>query len=509
MMRAILFYLFSFIVLTFYGVEVCPYLEKITLQQLAVNQFIFFLPAYLIRTRLIKGFVEPMEYTLQPKRQIIIDVGLFLFIGFGLTFYNFIVYGYELFTTTGNALISGLKVVLGTATFGFFTSLDLVLERERRIFIRLAHSGEYHRQTRSFFSLPRKFTLVAILGGFFIVLTLLLMIIKDFKWLSNNIRPKGMEEAQAAVIFEIFFVVGIVFILGINLIISYSKNLKLYFNNETRILEKVAEGDLESFVPVITNDEFGLIASHTNSMIEALREKKRIQNIFGKVVSPEIARRILEQANHEDGLGGQRQNLVILFSDIVDFTSLTEKSNPEVLVKDLNLYFSEMVRIINDHGGLVDKFIGDGILVIFGLEQSDGAVDQAVNASIAMQEAMSDLNNSISIPIEIGIGLHKGDVIAGIIGSPDRHEFTFIGDAVNTASRLERITRALKTPVLVSSSIYKELSKELLALPWEDFGEQALKGKESGISVYGLGRSSFQRKAKGLKHDLSEEHVEL
>ncbi|HEO65656.1 MAG TPA: hypothetical protein ENI73_07280, partial [Spirochaetes bacterium] len=404
-MRAILFYLSSFLVLTFYGVEVCPYLEKITFEQLAINQFMFFMIAYLIRIGLIKGIVEPSDYTSQPRKQIMIDISLFLFIGFGLTFYNFIVYGYELFSTTGNALLSGLKVILGTVAFGFFASLDLVLERERRILFALAQSNEKHRPISGFFSLPKKFTLVAILGGFFIVVVLLLMIIKDFKWLSNNVGLTGIKEAQSAVIFEILFVIGIVFVLGINLIFSYSKNLKLYFQNETNILEKVAGGDLESFVPVITNDEFGLIASHTNSMIEDLREKRRIQDIFGKVVSPEIAKRIYEQSNDEDRLGGQRQNLVILFSDIRNFTSLTEKNDPEVLVRDLNLYFSDMVRIINDHGGLVDKFIGDGILVIFGLEHPDGVINQAVKASVSMQEAMADLNNRVSIPIEIGIGI--------------------------------------------------------------------------------------------------------
>ncbi|HEO66400.1 MAG TPA: adenylate/guanylate cyclase domain-containing protein, partial [Spirochaetes bacterium] len=159
-----------------------------------------------------------------------------------------------------------------------------------------------------------------------------------------------------------------------------------------------------------------------------------------------------------------------------------------------------------DHGGLVDKFIGDGILVIFGLEHPDEVINQAVKASVSMQEAMVDLNDRVSIPIEIGIGIHKGDVIAGIIGSPDRHEYTFIGDAVNTASRLEGMTKSLKASILVSSNIYNGLSEDLLALPWENFGEQALKGKESNILSYGINKSFFQKERKGVSHNPSIEN---
>jgi adenylate cyclase len=317
-----------------------------------------------------------------------------------------------------------------------------------------------------------------------------LLIIKDFQWLIQNIELKGVMFAQESVIKEVSYVIVLFLVLVGNIILSYSKNLRLYFEMETSILKKVSDGQLEHYVPVVTGDEFGLIASHTNQMIDGLREKDRIKQLFGKVVSPEIARRFLDQGEEHIKLGGTRQNLVFLFSDVRNFTTMTEENDPEVLVHRLNEYFTEMVSVILSQKGLIDKFIGDGIMAVFGLEDSNDAVNQSVRAAVDMQRAVDRLNQQPGLPIQIGIGIHSGDVIAGLMGSLDRLEFTFIGDAVNIASRLEGLTKNLGASILVSPSIYDRLSHDTTDLPWESFGEHPLNGKREAFPIFGIRRNS-------------------
>jgi class 3 adenylate cyclase len=173
-------------------------------------------------------------------------------------------------------------------------------------------------------------------------------------------------------------------------------------------------------------------------------------------------------------------------SDVRNFTTLTERTDPEVLVHDLNRYFSEMVEIIRREGGLVDKFIGDGILAVFGLDDPEHASKRAVRTALEMQAAVMKLKLELSIPIEIGIGIHRGEVIAGNIGSTERMEFTFIGDAVNTAARLEGLTKGLGASIVISSAIHSELAGNAAKLPWKHFEKQVLKGKTEMVSVYGI-----------------------
>jgi adenylate cyclase len=295
-----------------------------------------------------------------------------------------------------------------------------------------------------------------------------------------------MARARGAVLLEVSFVMAILTLLTINLIVSYSRNLKLFFDKETTVLDMVTRDDLEGYVPVLSRDEFGLIADRTNFMIDGLRERRRVKNVLGKVVSPEIARRLLAPGDGNIPLGGTRRNVVILFSDIRNFTTMTERMAPEALVQILNRYFSTMVEIILNEGGLIDKFIGDGILAVFGLDEPRDASRRAVKAALAMQRAVGTLSTDGAEPLEIGIGVHRGDVIAGAIGSPERLEFTFIGDTVNIASRLEGLTKVLQAPILVSSSIHDDLGEESAGPVWKPFGPQTLKGRNEPVSVFGL-----------------------
>ena len=169
-----------------------------------------------------------------------------------------------------------------------------------------------------------------------------------------------------------------------------------------------------------------------------------------------------------------------------DFTFASETLTPEQIVTNLNIYFSRMVEIVHQNNGIVDKFIGDGMLAYFGLEDNEQAAARALRSAVQMQKAMEDVNKKLSSPFKIGIGLHSGEVIAGKIGSDEKLEFTVIGDVVNTASRLESLNEALDTAILISDVIHNRLTLSELMLPWIDMGEQVLKGKRRAVKVYGV-----------------------
>jgi adenylate cyclase len=192
--------------------------------------------------------------------------------------------------------------------------------------------------------------------------------------------------------------------------------------------------------------------------------------------------------NHQVELGGDKLPVTILFSDIRGFTSISEQLEAQELVALLNEYFTEMVDIVMDHGGVVDKYIGDAIMVIFGAPVP-GANDalNAVRAALAMRESLARLNTRLEARgaqiIRTGIGIHSGEVIAGNIGSERRMEYTVIGDAVNLASRLESSTKDLGADLVISEATYALTRDHIVARP---LGTISVKGREQPVDVYAV-----------------------
>jgi len=476
MLRSGLFALFSVVVLTFYGMEVCPFLESLGYGSLAVTLVGAFLIPLLARAALMDRVVHDAPERTRVRNQLVMDLGVFVLSGCLLTIHNSVRFGFP--------LGSGLKLLVGSVLMGVYASVDLALETDRRLVQAATGRGE-SLGAHTFRSMARVFAAVALgvlilMGG-----VIILIIMKDVAWLVT-LEPDQLRYGQRAVMAEVVFVVVVLVLLTGNLIFSYSRNLRVHFENQTVILDRVASGMLDRYVPITGSDEFALIASHTNQMIDGLREKATIQEVFGKVVSPEIARRLLANGVGGLKLGGSRRTLVIMFSDIRNFTTFSENHEPEEVVKLLNEYLSRMVKIIREHGGLVDKFIGDGILAVFGLDDAHQASDRAVRAAVQMQRATEALAQEMNAPLAIGIGVHRGDVIAGNVGSVERLEFTFIGDAVNTASRLESMTKTLQSPIIVSNAILADLATEVKTYPWVELGEHELKGKKDKMPLSGL-----------------------
>ena len=222
-----------------------------------------------------------------------------------------------------------------------------------------------------------------------------------------------------------------------------------------------------------------------NDAIAHARERATLRNAFGGYVSPQIMDEILA-GNIQPGLGGKRQRICILFSDIRNFTTRSEFMAPEALIDMLNRYFSEMTQSVHAQGGTVDKFIGDGMMCFFGAPQPlERPAQSAVAAARDMLARLERLNATFKEqgiePITIGIGLHVGDAVVGHVGSDDRHEYTVIGDAVNTASRIEGLCKSVGNPLVISRDVWAEIDNRENFTP---LGEHAVKGRSS-VEVYG------------------------
>lgn len=190
-------------------------------------------------------------------------------------------------------------------------------------------------------------------------------------------------------------------------------------------------------------------------------------------------------------LGGQRVTATLVATDLRGFTAMTERLTPEETIEQLNAYHGAMHEVLDAHGGVLDKFLGDGALVVFGSGAGEGGASAAAAAALACGRAMlarlvllnAERAAAGQPALAMGIGIHTGEVIAGNIGSERRLEATVIGDAVNTASRLESLTKEAGVPLLVSAATVALLGRDA---GLEDLGLMAIRGKVEPLHVYGL-----------------------
>lgn len=225
-------------------------------------------------------------------------------------------------------------------------------------------------------------------------------------------------------------------------------------------------------------------AQMANFMLEG-QDKRRLRKLFQRYVDDDVIQKILEMPE-ELALQGERRRVAVLFSDIRGFTSRSEGEAAENVVAHLNLYFEAMVDAIQKNHGMVDKFIGDGIMAIFAVPLDDPeAAYHAVQAAEAMLEGLDSVNQTLAVdgidPIGIGVGIHTGEAVVGNIGSPKKMDYTAIGDVVNTASRIEGLTRKLDAQILISQATYQALDGRI---PAEFLGAQQVKGKDELVPIY-------------------------
>jgi adenylate cyclase len=224
-------------------------------------------------------------------------------------------------------------------------------------------------------------------------------------------------------------------------------------------IKKVAAGQLDVELPKTPNAEYTDLVSSFNSMIEGLQERDRMRHSLGRIMDPKIAEILIKE---NPRVGGLRREATILFCDIRNYTTLCEQMNADELQVFLNEYWKETVEIFMEEEGTIDKFHGDGVCVIFGapsLHVDDPL--RAVRAAWKLIQNVEKLNQrretQRKIPIQIGIGIHNGEVIAGHIGSERRMDYTVVGDVVNVAARIEELNKKFGTTILISDNVYEKV----------------------------------------------------
>ena len=250
----------------------------------------------------------------------------------------------------------------------------------------------------------------------------------------------------------------------------------------TGIPQHIFKGFLLFLTGVVTGLVTRQIRKRILSSFSVMEERNRISRTFGEYVSPEVMGKLLDL---KPDLRSENKNVCVMFLDIRNFTGFAEKRSPEEVVQYLESLFEFMIEIVNRHHGIINKFLGDGFMAVFGAPLSDGKdCENALEASREILERVhKEVESGNILPTTVGIGLHAGEAVTGSIGSALRREYTVIGDVVNLAARIEKLNKNFDSELLISEIVWQAVSGDNNAVP---MGQVQVKGREQSIQVYQL-----------------------
>jgi adenylate cyclase len=244
--------------------------------------------------------------------------------------------------------------------------------------------------------------------------------------------------------------------------------------------ERVGRGDLDVRVPVVSSDETGELTRSFNRMVSGLKERERLHQAFGMFVDPGLAERVLRDGTD---LAGEEVEVSILIMDVRGFTSFAERAAAHDVVARLNDLYEQVVPVVVAHGGHANKFVGDGLLAVFGApERYPDHADRAAGAALEIARVVKARYDGA---LRVGIGVNSGHVIVGTIGGGGRLDFTVIGDPVNTAARVESATRQTDDDVLITGATRALLSGT--RENWQPRPPIPLKGKTQSVDLFAPG----------------------
>lgn len=285
----------------------------------------------------------------------------------------------------------------------------------------------------------------------------------------------------------ILFSLAVLFI-AIILIRIFSNGITNPIKELVAASSKIEHGEFELDIKPRTQDEIGLLTSSFVQMGKGLAEREKLMISFSKFTNKTIAQKA---ASGELTLGGENRNATIFFSDIRSFTAMSEKMQPNEVVEFLNVYMTKMVECVNKTNGVVDKYIGDAIMAVWGAPESSGSPAQdalnAVSAALMMRLSLFNYNKERAakglLPVKIGCGINSGPVVAGQIGSEERMEYTVIGDAVNLASRTEALNKPFATDILITENTYNLIKDHIIV---QEMPGVHVKGKTDAIKMFAV-----------------------
>lgn len=277
----------------------------------------------------------------------------------------------------------------------------------------------------------------------------------------------------------------IVINLAIFILFFFSKSLSNPIKRLAVAAEEIKQGNFEVAIKRTTRDEIGDLTESFSEMATGLAEREKMKDALTKFTNPEIAELALKG---ELKVGGERKHAAVFFSDIRSFTAISEKLEPEEVVEFLNEYMTRMVACVNQTKGVVDKFIGDAIMALWGAPISHGNdTENAINGALMMRKELMEFNmgrgGDKKPIIKIGCGINVGPLVAGQIGSDEKMEYTVIGDTVNLASRVEALNKPFGTDILITQQAYEETHGIFRVEPMQQI---KVKGKVEAQQIYAV-----------------------
>lgn len=314
-------------------------------------------------------------------------------------------------------------------------------------------------------------------------------------YVASNATRADSPVVQVAV--SLGVAIGVMAVLGIPASMLLSESITTPLNAVLDATRRIEQGDLSARVPLLGADEVGRLSAAFNRMAKGLEERESLRSAFGSYIDPAVANHVIEQGAV---LEGHEREISVMFVDIRGFTARSEHQTPQETVRVLNEFFDVVVPVVNDHAGVVNKFLGDGFLAVFGapIEVSDHA-DRAVECARALQQAVRDHDGE---RLAIGIGVNTGPVVVGSIGGGGRLEFGLIGDVVNVSARVQELTKSIGSPILLTDSTRCRLSEVDVQLA--TVGPTAIRGRNEPVVLYAIhedGRSrTTSAESEGLDH---------
>ncbi len=278
---------------------------------------------------------------------------------------------------------------------------------------------------------------------------------------------------------DVLVAVLVAFTVSLELTFLLTKSILQPVDDLIAATHAVKRGDLDARVPVASGDELGELAGSFNEMMQGLSERQRLHAAFGSYVAPEVAERVLAEG---ELLEGQEREVTVAFIDMRDFTPRAASSSARETVALLNEFFDAIVPIVRRHGGHANKFLGDGLLAVFGAPER--LPDHAVRAVAAAREIVRAVRERFGGEVEVGIGISSGTVVVGSVGGGGRLEFAVIGDPVNVAARVEAVTRDTGDPVLLTAATLELIGEA--ASGTEARGEAKLRGIVELVPIHAL-----------------------
>lgn len=453
-----------------YCTSVCPFIDGLKNSDILINLSIIFILHIITRVMLFKIFNNSFVNITPYRQKYYLSVISWLLAGFYAAILHYILY-------PNFPISSHLKLLSGYWLIGagVLAQLEYILfeytfkKNNKNIILNDNYNEQLSKRLlESFiiFTLLPTSTLILLVGRYYY---------------EGKIDGHLIQETLYVGVFSVLSAIVVAIFIG-KLISKDTKDI-------TKTISAIHNGDFTNKLNISRADELGEIANGINFMNQGLAKREKIQEAFGKFVDPQIAKdfidNYIENENTNINFTGKKVDMAILMCDIRDFTPLSEKLSSNEIVEILNDFFEISIDAIQSNNGIINKFIGDAIMAIFGIHNDNTKEEDALKAAMQMQKDMIKLNNKLikkGLPkINIGIGLHTGEVTSGYIGTTSRFEFTVIGNTVNMASRIESATKEQNHPILFSKEFSEKISTNFKS---KYITTRKLKGISKDIELY-------------------------